>query len=267
MKGIGVVDVTDPGDERLADFVDLADPGARRRRERDELFIAEGFIAVRRLAESRHTVRSVLVDRSKLERLGDAVDHLGVPIYVADREVLEATVGFHMHRGIVAAADRRPLPRVADVLDVATRLAVLEGLNDPENLGLIARTARAFGIDALVLDPTCIDPYYRRSVRVSMGEILLLDVARSDDWPGDLDVIRSAGFVTWAMTPAPDAVDLWHVDVPERLAMVFGAEGPGLTGSAMRRTDRRVRIPISSDVDSINVGHAAAVTFAATCRP
>jgi tRNA G18 (ribose-2'-O)-methylase SpoU len=262
-----LVEITDPGDERLADFIDLRDPGARRLRERDELFIAEGFIAVRRLAESQYTVRSVLVERSKLARLGDVVDHLEAPVYVADRDVVEATVGFHMHRGIVAAADRRPLPRVADVLDGATRLAVLEGLNDPENLGLIARTARAFGIDALVLDPTCIDPYYRRSVRVSMGEILLLDVARSDDWPGDLDLIRAAGFATWAMTPAPDAEDLWDAEVAERLAMVFGAEGSGLTASAMHRTDRRVRIPINPDVDSINVGHAAAVTFAATRRP
>ena len=259
-----VEEVTDPADDRLADFVDLADPGARRKRERDEIFIAEGFIAVRRLAESRHTVRSVLVERSKLGRIDDVVTRLDAPVYVADRDVLEATVGFHMHRGIVAAADRLPLPRVADVVDGAARVAVLEGLNDPENLGLIARSARAFGIDALVLDPTCIDPYYRRSVRVSMGEVLLLDIARSDDWPGDLDAIRTAGFETWAMTPAPDAEDLWDVDVPERLAMVFGAEGPGLTAQAVRRADRRVRIPISRDVDSINVGHAAAVTFAAT---
>lgn len=259
--------ITDPADPRLADFADLADPAARRRRERDEIFIAEGFVAVRRLVESRHAVRSVLVERSKLERLAGLVDSLGAPVFVADRDVLEATVGFHMHRGIVAAADRRPLPRVADVVADATRIAVLEGLNDPENLGLIARSARAFGIDALVLDPTCIDPYYRRSVRVSMGEILLLDVARSDDWPDDLDVIRAAGFATWAMTPASDADDLWTVEVPERLAVVLGAEGAGLTEWAMRRIDRRVRIPISRDVDSINVGHAAAVTFAATCRP
>lgn len=264
---MSVVEVTDSGDERLADFLDLADPGARRKRERDEIFIAEGFVAVRRLAESRHNVRSVLVDRSKLDRLDDILADLTAPVYVAERAVVEATVGFHMHRGIVAAADRRPLPTVADVLEGSTRIAVLEGLNDPENLGLIARSARAFGVDALVLDPTCIDPYYRRSVRVSMGEILLLDVARTDDWPGDLDTIRAAGFATWAMTPTADADDLWHADVPGRLAMVFGAEGTGLTTAAMRRSDRRVRIPISADVDSINVGHAAAVAFAATRRP
>ena len=153
------------------------------------------------------------------------------------------------------------------MLDGATRIAVLEGLNDPENLGLIARTARAFAIDAIVLDPTCIDPYYRRTVRVSMGEVLLLDVARSQNWPGDLDVISAAGLDTWAMTPAPDAVDLWDLEAPDRLAVIFGAEGPGLTEIAMRRADRRVRIPIDPAVDSINVGHAAAVTFAATRRP
>jgi tRNA G18 (ribose-2'-O)-methylase SpoU len=263
---MSIVEVADPADERLADFVDLADPGARRKRERDEIFIAEGFVAVRRLAESDHTVRSVLVERSKLGRIDDVVAGLGAPVYVADRNVLEATVGFHMHRGIVAAADRLPLPSVAELVDSAARIAVLEGLNDPENLGLIARSARAFGIDGLVLDPTCIDPYYRRSVRVSMGEVLLLDIARTDDWPGDLDAIRAAGFATWAMSPARDAEDLWDVDVPERLAMVFGAEGPGLSLQAMRRADRRVRIPISRDVDSINVGHAAAVAFAATRR-
>lgn len=253
--------IGDPADERLADFVDLADPAARRRRERDEIFVAEGFVAVQRLVESRHAIRSVLVATSKLDRLDDVIDELRCPVYVADTAVLEATVGFHMHRGIVAAADRLPLPSVAAVLDGATRIAVLEGLNDPENLGLIARSARAFGIDALVLDPTCIDPYYRRTVRVSMGEVLLIDVARSHDWPSDVDVIAAAGFEIWAMTPSGD-VDLWTLDPPERLAVLLGAEGPGLTTAAQRRAGRRVRIPIDPAVDSINVGHAAAVTFA-----
>jgi tRNA G18 (ribose-2'-O)-methylase SpoU len=259
--------VTDPGDARLADFVDLADPSARRRRERDEIFVAEGFVAVRRLVESPHAVRSVLVTRSKLDRLGDVIDRLDCPVYVADLDVVAATVGFHMHRGVVAAADRRPLPSVGSVIEAATRIAVLEGLNDPENLGLIARSARAFGIDALVLDPTCIDPYYRRTVRVSMGEVLLLDVARSCDWPADLDLIAGAGFETWAMTPAGDAADVWALDVPVRLAVILGAEGPGLSAAALRRAGRRVRIPIDPAVDSINVGHAAAVAFAITQRP
>jgi len=259
-------DIDNPADERLADFIDLADPAARRRRERDEIFIAEGFVAVQRLVESRHGVRSILVARSKLDRLHGVIGDLDVAVYVSPDDVLATTVGFNMHRGVVAAADRRPLSTVDEVLARATRIAILEGLNDPENLGLIARTARAFGVDALVLDPTCIDPYYRRTVRVSMGEVLLLDVARCAEWPQGLDAIRAAGFVTWAMTPARDAVNVWDLEIPERLAVVLGAEGPGLTQQAIDRADRRVRIPISAAVDSINVGHAAAVAFAAAAR-
>jgi len=259
-------DVDDPRDERLGDFIDLADPAARRRRERNEIFIAEGFVAVQRLLESRHAVRSILVARSKASRLPAVIGDLDAPVYVAGDDVLAATVGFHMHRGIVAAADRRPLPGLAAVLAGATRIAVLEGLNDPENLGLIARSARAFGVDALVLDPVCIDPYYRRTVRVSMGEVLLLDVARCDAWPDGLDTIRAAGFAIWAMTPAAGASNLWDLAIPERLAILLGAEGDGLTQRAIERADRRVRIPISPAVDSINVGHAAAVAFAAAAR-
>ena len=104
---------------------------------------------------------------------------------------------------------------------------MLEGLNDPENLGLIARSARAFGIDALVLDPTCIDPYYRRTVRVSMGEVLLLPVARFTEWPTGVDTLPH-GFETWAFTPAADADDLWTCARPPKVALLFGAEGPGL---------------------------------------
>jgi len=125
-------------------------------------------------------------------------------------------------------------------------------------------------IDALLLDPTCTDAYSRRTIRVSMGEVLHLPVARALDWPGDLDVLHDAGFESWAMTPAPDATDLWATPseaLPERLAIVVGAEGPGLDDATMQATTRRVRIPIHPDVDSLNVGHAAAITFAAISRP
>jgi tRNA G18 (ribose-2'-O)-methylase SpoU len=258
--------IDDPDDERLLDYVDLADPAARRRRERNELFIAEGLLAVARLLESPHRVRSILVTPKHRDRVAALTGATGVPILVADEEVVARTVGFHFHRGVVASAERLPLPCVADVVARSKRLAVLEGLNDPENLGLIARSARAFGVDALLLDPTCIDPYYRRTVRVSMGEVLLLDVARFDDWPAGVDRLHDAGFETWAMTPAPDAVSIWALDVPDRLAIVLGAEGPGLDSATLQRASRRVRIPINADVDSLNVGHAAAVAFAVIGR-
>src|SRR5262249_2583083 len=153
------------------------------------------------------------------------------------------TVGFDLHRGAVAAADRRPLPTLADVVAGARTLAVLEGLNDPENLGAVARSARAFGIDGLVLDPRCIDPYYPRTVRASMGEVRFLPVARAADWPADLDVLHGAGFETWALTPDPAAEPLWSLPVPARVAVLLGAEGPGLSPGGRAHATRQVRIP------------------------
>jgi tRNA G18 (ribose-2'-O)-methylase SpoU len=260
------VTIVDPSDPRVADYFELADPAARRRRERDEVFVVEGTTAIERLLESDHRVRSVLLTPRAHQRLAGRLDGLAGPVYVASREVLAATVGFDLHRGAVAAADRRPLAAVADVLAGTRLVAVLEGLNDAENLGAIARSARALGVEALVLDPTCIDPYYRRIVRVSMGEVLLLPVARARAWPDELGAIRDAGFALWALTPDPAADDLWTLDVPSRVALVLGAEGPGLSGTALAAADRRVRIPIHPAVDSLNVGHAAAIAFAALGR-
>lgn len=262
-----VIHIDDPGDTRLVDYVELSDPVARRERERDELFIAEGVTAIERLLQSDHPVRSVLVTPKAHARLASALRGLHAPVYVAAPDVLRATVGFSLHRGAVAAADRRPLPTLAAVAADASRVAVLEGLNDPENLGAIARSARALGIDAAVLDPTCIDPYYRRTVRVSMGEILFLPTARARTWPDDLGVLRAAGFELWALSPDPAGESIWDVAVPSRVAVLLGAEGPGLSPAALAAADRRVRIPIRAGVDSLNVGHAAAVTFAALDRP
>ena len=260
------VPIDDPADPRLADYVALPDAAARRRLERDELFVAEGVTAIRRLLTSGHRVRSVLVTPQALARFEGALDDVDAPVYVAPKGVLAATVGFDLHRGAVAAADRQPLPALADVAAGAALLGVLEGLNDPENLGAVARSARAFGVDGLVLDPQCIDPYYRRTVRVSMGEVLHLPVARATAWPGDLDVLHAAGFETWALTPAEDADELWGLDIPPRVAVLLGAEGPGLSAAAINASTRRVCIPIAPAVDSLNVGHAAAVAFAHLSR-
>jgi tRNA G18 (ribose-2'-O)-methylase SpoU len=257
--------IDDAADARLADYRDLKDAAARRRIEGDELFIAEGPTAIERLLASGHRVRSVLVSEAKWERLGALLEPLGAPVYVVPVGLLHDIVGFDLHRGAIAAADRRPLPALTEVLATARRIAVLEGLNDPENLGAIARSARALGIDALVLDPTCIDPYTRRTVRVSMGEILFLPACRvpADDWPAaTFATLHDAGFETWAMTPAEGSDDIWALPVPERVAVVLGAEGPGLSRRVLAAATRRVRLPIHPDVDSLNVGAAAAVAFA-----
>lgn len=269
--GDGPID--DPRDPRLADYAELTDPAARRRRERDELFIIEGPVALAKLVVSGHHIRSVLATPKTAGRV-EAIVGTGAPdvaIRVVTPEVMRATVGFNLHRGIIAAADRRPLPTVSELVSAAVtaagdgpvRLAVLEGLNDPENLGLIARSARAFGVAGLVLDPTCIDPYYRRTVRVSMGEVLLLPVARATSWPDELGIVHDAGFATWALTPGGD-VSIWDAEAPSRLALLLGAEGPGLTGTAIAAATSRVTIPIDPVVDSINVGHAASIAFAVT---
>jgi tRNA G18 (ribose-2'-O)-methylase SpoU len=265
-----VTELSDPDDERFDDYRSLNDQAFRRRYEAEDIFVAEGYVAVDRLIESGHAIRSVLLARSRVARFahGDLLASRGVPVYVADRDVIAQVVGFDLHRGVVACAERRPPTPVDALLSDARRIAVLEGLNDNENLGAIARAARAFTIDGLVLDPTCTDHYSRRTVRVSMGEVLSLPVARtsSETWPAVLADVAAAGFDLWAMTPAADADDLWTLEVPERVAVLLGAEGPGLSHGALARSSRRVRIPISPAVDSLNVGHAAAVTFAALSR-
>lgn len=269
-----IVEIDDPADPRLDDYCLLNDQAARRAREGEEFFIAEGYVSIDRVVDSGHRLRSVLVTPSRVERIGARVDGLvdgDTPLYVMTRDLMEHAVGFDLHRGVVASAQRRPVPSVADIAaSDARRVAVLVGLNDAENVGVISRAARALGIDALVLDPSCTDAYSRRTVRVSMGEVLHLPVARAVDWPHDIDVLHEAGFESWAMTPESDAVDLWSATsdpLRARLAVVVGAEGPGLDDATMRAASRRIRIPIHPDVDSLNVGHAAAITFAAISRP
>ena len=268
-----IINVDEATDPRLADYALLNDQSARRAREGDEFFIAEGYVSIDRVIDSGHALRSVVVTPSRVERLlagRPEIAERNVPVYVLDRAVLAETVGFDLHRGVVASAQRRPVPTIASIADSdARRVAVLVGLNDAENVGVIARAARALRMDALVLDPTCTDAYSRRTIRVSMGEILHLPVARSTSWPDDLDLLHRAGFETWAMTPAADADDLWSLGpdtTTRRVAVVLGAEGPGLDRATLAAASRRVRIPIHDDVDSLNVGHAAAITFAALGR-
>jgi len=260
----------DPGDERLADYRLLNDQRYRRRLEGDEFFIAEGPTSIERLLASGHRVRSVLVSEQKYTRMAALLDPLDAPVYMVDTGLLRDIVGFDLHRGAIAAADRRSQPTLDEVAATARRVAVLEGLNDPENLGAITRSARALGIDALVLDPTCIDPYTRRTVRVSMGEILFLPACRVEpgEWPAAaLTRLHAAGFESWAMTPADDSDDVWQLAVPDRLAIVVGSEGPGLNTATIETCSRRVRLPIHADVDSLNVAAAAAITFAIAARP
>jgi tRNA G18 (ribose-2'-O)-methylase SpoU len=253
-------------DPRIADYVGLTDPDLRRRVEHEQgFFVAEGVLVVRTLltATPRRRVRSVLVTPPQLDFLADVLEDLDAPVYVVTPPVLRATVGFDLHRGAVAAADRYELPAVADVLDGARRVAVLERVSDHENLGGLFRNAAAFGVDAMVLCPQCSDPLYRRSVRVSIGHVLTVPWTRLEPWPDGLDELRAHGFTRVALTPAADAASIDGVSFApdERVALLLGAEGPGLTSAALARADRRVRIPMAPGVDSLNVSVAAAVAF------
>lgn len=265
------ISITDPDDPAVAEYRHLNDQATRRDMEGDEYFISEGWVGIDRLLDSGHRFRSALLSPSRVNRFLPFLDRPeldGVPVYVAERDVMGDIVGFDLPRGVLMAADRKPLSTVAELASTCRRLVVLEALNDDENVGAIARAARAFDVDGIVLSPTCTDPYHRRTVRVSMGEILHMRVARADraDWPAALDELHAAGFETWAMTPAAAAVDLWQLAVPDRVAIVVGAEGPGLTDGVLDRSSARVRIPISAAVDSLNVGHATAIALAAVAR-
>jgi tRNA G18 (ribose-2'-O)-methylase SpoU len=262
-----VVPVDDPADPRIADYVGLKDADLRRRDgaaasdTAGGTLIAEGVGVIRRLLASPYPVRSLLLTGPRLAALEPDLAGVAAPVYLAEREVIRATVGFDLHRGAVAAAARLPLPSPSDVLAQATTVAVLEGLNDHENLGAIARSAAGLGVDALLLDPTCADPLYRRAVRVSMGEILHLPFTRVAPWPSALAELRDAGFRLLALTPDAAATPIDAVDPPGRLALLLGTEGPGLSEAAIAAADERVCIPLRAGVDSLNVGHAAAIAF------
>ena len=256
-----VIRVESAIDPRLDDYRELRDPRARRRIEGDEFFICEGPVALERLLASDHRLRSVLVLERRLAATRELLNGSNAPILVVDAATMHEVSGFDLHRGVIAAAERRPASTLERVVSSARRIIVLEGLNDPENLGAIARSARAFGADAMIVDATCIDPYTRRSVRVSMGEILHLPWMRVDSIVDACARLREFGVTTWALTPAREAESLTLIDPPDRLALLLGAEGPGLSAATLHAADRCVRIPIAADVDSLNVAAAAAVAL------
>src|SRR3954469_25297473 len=259
--------ITDPGDERVADFRDLVAGDRRPGTQRGTgPVIVEGVPAGQRLLASPYRVRAVLGVPGRLAGLDLPP---GVPAYEADKWVLSEVIGFRLTRGVLAAADRRPREDVDALLAGADpaaprRLAVLEALNDAENLGSIARSAVALGVAGLLLHPRCADPLYRRAVRVSMGHVLALPFAVLPEWPGDLARLHRAGYLTVALTPAADAVDLTALDPREhpRTAVLLGAEGPGLTAEAQAAAWVRARISMRAGVDSLGVAAAAAIAFA-----
>ena len=264
----GVEWITDPGDPRLADYVSLTDVALRRRTEPERgLYVAESEKVIRRALAAGHRPRSFLMAARWLTDLADVVAQArvgGIPVYAGDHDVIETLTGFHLHRGALAAMQRPVLPPVGELLAGARRVLVLEDIVDHTNVGACFRSAAALGVDAVLVTPRCADPLYRRSVRVSMGTVFQVPWTRIEPWPrGGPEVLREHGFTVAAFALAGDAVtlDALAADPPERLALVLGTEGDGLTRHTIAAADLAVRIPMAGGVDSLNVAAACAVAL------
>jgi tRNA G18 (ribose-2'-O)-methylase SpoU len=270
---VPVIRVTDPDDERLADYTRLTDVALRTRLEPGAgLYMAESSKVIRRAVRVGHRPRSFLMAERWLPDLADLLGQVGagesgdVPVYVGEPEVLEGITGFHLHRGALAAM-HRPAPVPLDrLLSGARRLAVLEDVVDHTNVGAVFRSAAALGVDAVLVSPRCADPLYRRSIRVSMGAVFQVPWGRLEPWPDGLDDLRALGFTVAALALTDDAVSLDDVVAapPGKLALVLGTEGDGLSRGAVAAADLVVRIPMTPGVDSLNVAAASAVAFWAT---
>jgi len=253
-------------DPRISIYRNVKDSALRDARG---LFVIESRLCVRRLVSaSRFSVCSILVTETALEALGDALSQLGedTPIYVASSTLLEQLVGYNLHRGCIALARRGPECSLDEVLDTPPRLLVgLEQVANPENVGNVFRNAMAFGADAVLLSRDCADPLYRKAVRVSMGGTLLTPFAYLDGWPEAIERLRAAGVATLALSTEARAIDLAALEVEtvanQRIALILGAESEGLAAATLAAVDWKVRIPMASGVDSLNVATAAGIAL------
>jgi len=256
-----LLEITDPADPRLADYRDLRDVEMRKHLEAEHgLFLAEGEKVVRRAVEGGFPVRSFLMAPRWLEGLSDVLAASDAPCYVVSEQLAEEVSGFHVHRGALASLERRLLPPVTDVLSGARTVVVLEDVVDHTNVGAIFRSAAALGVDAILLSPRCADPLYRRSIKVAMGAVFTVPYARIEHWYDALGSLREAGFTTVALALADDAVELEQaVAGVDRLALVMGTEGHGLSDRWLTTSDVRAVIPMADGIDSLNVAAATAV--------
>jgi len=277
------IEITDPGDERVRDYFALTDVALRTKVEPERgLYLAESEKVIRRALAAGHRPRSFLMAERWLTDLADLVERAeseGVPVFVAQAKVIESMTGFHLHRGALASMHRPPLMAPTVLLQNASlhnafsqnasRVVILEDIVDHTNVGAVFRSAAALGVDAVLITPRCADPLYRRAVRVSMGTVFQVPWTRIDPWPGGLKVLRDNGFTVAAFALTDDATSLDDLasDQPERLALIFGTEGDGLSRRAVEGADLVVKIPMAGGVDSLNVAAASAVALWALRAP
>jgi len=261
---VRITRITDLDRPDLADYARLTDVALRRVSEPEGgLYIAESSKVIERALRAGHVPRSVLMTERWLADVEPLVAHLDGEIFVGDAALLETLTGYHLHRGALAAMHRPALPSVESLLAGARRVVVLEDIVDHTNVGAIFRAVAGLGADAVLVTPRCADPLYRRSVRVSMGTVLQVPWTRLPEWPAGADLLREAGFEVAALALADDAVPLdeYAASAPERVALLLGTEGDGLSRDALRASDRVVTIPMLHGVDSLNVAAASAVAL------
>ena len=258
-----VIEISDLSDPRLVDYAHLTDVALKKARGTEHgLYIAESALVLERALRAGHRPRSVLA-------LGNTVDEAralvgeDVPVFVGPGELLAELTGYVLHRGVIASMHRPELPDPEALLAGARRIVILENVSDPTNVGAIFRSAGAIGADAILVTPRCSDPFYRRAIRVSMGTVLQVPWTRVGDWPSTRALLTRHGFHLAALALTTDAVSLR--DFPghehERLALLLGAEGDGLTPDALAASDTVVQIPMKHGIDSLNVAAASAVAM------
>lgn len=261
--------IDDPADPRLDDYRGLTDTALRRMQEpAGGLYIAESAKVIARVVAAGHHPRSVLTQQRRLDGVRKLLAEQEVPVYLVSDEIAESVTGYAVHRGALAAMHRPALPPVAAVLRAARLVLVLEDILDHTNVGAAFRAAAGLGVDAVLVSPRCGDPLYRRSVRVSMGTVFQVPWTRIGGWPEAATELRDAGFEVAALALADDAVPLdeYAAARPERVALLLGTEGDGLSAGALSAADAVVTIPMTGGVDSLNVASAAAVAVWALTR-
>ena len=266
-----IIEITDISAPELDVYARLTETQLRSRLEPEKgIFIAESPKVIRRALDAGCKPLSLLMERKHIDGQGaEIIARCGdIPLYTADREILESLTGYTMTRGILCAMSRPKLPSLEEVLKDAKRVAVLEGIVDSTNIGAIFRSAAAMHIDVALLTPTCCDPLCRRAVRVSMGTVFQIPWTRigenKEQWPQPgLQWLHDLGFKTAAMALSDEAVTIEDENLmaEEKLAIILGTEGDGLSDQTIAQCDYTVCIPMSHDVDSLNVAAASAVAF------
>lgn len=254
------IDVTDLEDSRVADYVRLRDSQLRKRLETQRgIFIAEGEKIIHRAVTAGCVPRSFLLAPKWLSSLADVLAaNPDVPCLVADERLIESVSGFHVHRGALAAF-YRPGEAPWDRVLAARRVLVCEDLVDHANVGSIMRVAAALGWDAVLISPAGADPLYRRAIKAAMGACFQVPWRRLTDPLAELGQLRDAGFTVVASTLAGDAMPLSEYQAPQKLALLLGSEGHGLSTEWLTRADAALTIPMAAGVDSLNVATAAAI--------